>query len=607
MKKTLAAAVVFVMLFIAPASAAEAPVDITHHDLKIALYPNEQLMEVTATLSLAALEDGVSSFDLLLNDLLQVESLKDADGRNLAFTREADVVTVFLPEGLSEGEVIEVTFTYSGSANIKPIFGSYVWGYVGEEGSYMIYEARWYPMIWGDRATADVSITVPSGMSAVTVGQLVDVVESEGSSEFFWKEEIPTRGISFSAADYVRYSARAFLDDVPTAIEAPQDELLCVPGGGETSATGSSGEHPALKEVNCYLYETDASAAQRCIDASTDMVQFFSSTFGDYPYPTFTVAEIPGFFRGGHGDQAFVMLYEDVFNKEASPEFLAHEIAHNWWGALVYAEGAPASRGVEGMGTYAPQAAAAGVSRLTKRQGNNWLLEGFATYSSVLYVENEYGAEDMADLLEDMRREYLTRIETMEDESISTAEEEYSGGLYHAVVYSKGAWVLHMLRYVLGEDVFYRTLQTYAVEYAGESAKVEDFIAVAERVSGRDLGWFFTPWLMGTEIPDYAVGRVDVRRDGSGYLAEVEVLQKGDAVEMPVEVTVDTGTSKITKKVNMKGASETVQFELDSRVRYVELDRDEWILESDRSNNVYVVTGKLAKLKLFLKRLLGLE
>lgn len=606
MRRTLAAAMVFVMLLVGSASAAEAPVDITHYDFDIALSPSEQLMEATVTLYLVALEDDVSSFTLLLNDLLQIEGLSDGSGREISFARDADVVTVTLPETLNEGDTIELTFVYSGRASLKPIFGSYVWGYIGDEGSYMIYEARWYPMIWGNRATAELRMKVPKGMSAITMGQLIDVVEGEDYTEFTWREDIPTRGISFTAGNYVKKSTTAFLDDVPTFTEASYDETLYLPGEGEVSSTGNAAGHPALKEVNCYLYPDDISAAQSCLDTSVEMIQFFSSTFGDYPYPAFTVVEIPDFFRGGHGDQAFIMLYADIFTKEASPEFLAHEIAHNWWGALVYAEGAPTTRGVEGVGVYSPRSPVKpGISRLTKVQGNSWLLEGFATYSSVLYIEHKYGAENMAETLEDMRREYLTRIKTMDDESISSVEEEYSGGLYHAVVYSKGAWVLHMLRHVVGEETFQRILQSYAVEYAGESAEIADFITVAEKVSGRDLTWFFTPWLMSTDIPDYAVGGVDVKREGEGYLAEVKVVQKGDIVAMPVEVTVDTGVSKVTKKVTLKGASEVVEFNLDSKPRSVELDRDKWILESDRSNNVYVVQGRLAKLKLFLKRLLG--
>lgn len=533
-------------------------VDVLHYDIEVQIFPEEHRVNVIAFVELEALNNNIEYIDFSLNKELHIHTIKDRAGRARSYNRCDDKVTVFLDNLLYENEKTELIFEYSGVAGIKPELGSSVWGYIGPEGSYMIYESIWYPMAWGDRATAEISIKVPNGQTAISVGDLVNVENGDKYSKFTWKVDIPTRGLSFAAGKYKQKTIAVSISD---------------------------GRHMFTK-ITCYLFPEDFYSADKYLKASKDVLDFYSSVFGSYPYPSFTVVEIPEFFMGGHGDQALIMLYSPTFKKQSSPEFLAHEIAHNWWGALVSAEGEHSLRSGEGFGIFLrPQPR----ESHDLKERNFWLLEGFATYSGVLYTEHEYGKERMIDSLKNKRKEYINKIKGCPDEPLLNVEEEYNDGVYHAIVYSKGALVLHMLRYVVGDPTFFEIMKTYAQEYKDESATIKDFQVICEKVSGKDLDWFFDQWISKTSLPNYAIGRAEVVKGANGYTTKITILQTDDVCKMPVEITLHTTNSKVTKKVWIGNLKEVISFVTDAQPIYVEIDKDSWILESDRSDNRHVI------------------
>lgn len=550
-------------VLIPPAYASEGgEIDILHYDMRLQIFPDEHKFNAVAFVKLKGLENNITTIDFSLNEDLQIDVIKS--GGILNYNRHGSKITVFLDLPMNENEERELIFEYSGIADTKPELGESVWGYIGSEGSYMIYEAVWYPMIWGDRASATVRIKVPDGQTGLSIGNLVEIVKEGAYNEFVWKTDIPARGLSFAVGDYV--GKTAFFGHIP---------------------------------LIAYTYPMDIYSSERSLKKSKDILDFYSSVFGRYPYSSLTIVEIPEFFMGGHGDQGMIMLYSRAFRKGLSTDFLAHEIAHNWWGALVSAKGEHSLRSGEGFGIFSR---AEKKKLQDQKEHNLWLLEGFATYSSILYAEHEGGREKMIASLNDVRWEYLNKIEHYPDEPIISAEEEYGRGAYHAIVYSKGALVLHMLRYVVGDEIFLKIMNTYAQRYEGKSTTIKDFQAICEEVSGRDLDWFFDEWIRKTTLPDYAIEDVRVTKSSSRYEVNFRVLQVGDITKMPVDITLHTVESDITKKVWVDKASEWVSFTTESKPVYVEVDKDHWILESDRSNNLYTISypPNLLGIKLFL-------
>jgi hypothetical protein len=558
-----------VFLLMLPTVYATNSIDIQNYDFNIHIFPTEHKFSARVVVDFKALED-VDRADFLLNKDISISRIVDEGGEELLFERKDNDLSVFLPETLHAGDSGRIVFEYSGVSDTDFQSGKFVWGYIGQEGSYMIYEAVWYPLIWGDRATARVSLTVPKGQTAVTVGELTEVLDGTSTVTYVWDTHTPTRGISFASGEYQKDTKTIFVKSCP---------------------------HKFL-EVTYYLYPEEFFRAEKSFRLSSDILEFYSSTFGCYPYQKFSVVEIPEFFYGGHGDQGLIMLSAGIFRKNPAPEFIAHEVAHNWWGALVFAKGEPSLRAVEkfSMILTPPK-----QIRAAPREQNHWLLEGFATYSGVMYLEEKYGHKDMISALEQKRKEYVSKVKELGDLPIVKVEEEYGGGLYHAVVYSKGALVLHMLRYVVGDDVFLNIMKSFTANYGGKSASVDDFQKVCEKVSGRNLGWFFDQWVKGTTLPDYAVG--GVVRDGQ--TVKVKIIQKGNQTEMPIDVTLHTSEGDITKRIWMKNMEKEVVFKTSAKPISVEIDKDYWLLESDKSNNLYPISYplNLEGIKLLLVRL----
>lgn len=574
-------------LFIAlavPLYASEgASFDVLHHEMKIGIDPDARFMNFIVYVDFVALEGDLSSVEFSLNDEVALVGVVGTEGA-MKHTREGDKVKVYLDTPLLYGQVKTLRFDYSYISDGDK--EGFLWGYVGDEVSYLIYENLWYPMVWGDRATATISITVPEGLTAISVGELAQTIPGDGITTFIWKTDSPSRGISLVAGEYVVQTKEIYIGEV-----IPQDyenSFTLTLGAGENSAVGENDGRNDLVMVSTYLFPEDVHKADETMWYTSRILKGLSHSLGSYPYKEFRVVEMPDFFFGGHGDQEFIMVRSTAIHLDAD-EFMAHEIAHSWWGSYVFAEGGHTVKSTDGLKIV--KGSGSGGSHFSEiANGNNlWLHEGFAAYSGVLYVEEEYGREAMLTSMEDKRDEFLNTVLMYGDKAITDMEEEYSDNQYHAIVYSKGAYVLHMLRYVVGDAVFSDILGAYQDEYGGKSASVEDFKRVAEEVYSRDMDWFFDQWLHSTALPDYSVGDVEMKETSGGYFVNVHVVQEGDIINMPVEVAVRTSKGVQTERVWVLGDGKVVKFFTKEMPRSIEIDGDQWILETERSNNIYTV------------------
>jgi aminopeptidase N len=303
------------------------------------------------------------------------------------------------------------------------------------------------------------------------------------------------------------------------------------------------------RPVSCFLI----APKEGCASELKDGLTFFSFKLLPYPYPKLALAEVRGKLNGGHGDNSLIIMSSDIIGGPNFQEFLAHEAAHSWFGGMV-------------------------TSRDSK-----WLTEGFATYAGIMYLESK--DRDLArEALEEKRREYLRITESQDEKAILESVDEYDE-LFHATIYSKGAYVLHMLRYVVGDDVFSKTIQTYLEKYNGRSAGVEDFKELAEETSGMELGWFFNEWLSSTTFPDFWIESPQVLRSNDAYLVSAVLRQGEDMIKMPVDIFLTTPTGELKKRVWMNSTGTEFEFVTDTDPIFLEIDKDEWLLERDRLNN----------------------
>src|SRR5579871_5932789 len=179
-----------------------------------------------------------------------------------------------------------------------------------------------------------------------------------------------------------------------------------------------------------------------------------------------------------------VGLAAPSITEKTNYRLLSNGIAHQWWGVSVSPE----------------------------TKDDWWLSDGFARYSEAMYVENAAGAAGLEEAVKDMSVGALAydTVPLSSASKLDTFSTEFQ-----SLATDKGAMILHMLRWVLGEDKFNKTMRDFASQYAGKSATTDDFREVAEKVYGDQLTWFFSQWLDSTGAPEFKV-KYTTYRLGSG-------------------------------------------------------------------------------------------
>jgi aminopeptidase N len=279
---------------------------------------------------------------------------------------------------------------------------------------------------------------------------------------------------------------------------------------------GSSIDHIALS------VESQPSVRQRArvsAQQAEEILKFYTSIVGDAPYPSMTLALVESELPGGHSPGYFAVIRipvllgntsyrSDPASFDSFPEFfLAHELAHQWWGQAV------------GWKNYHEQ----------------WLSEGFAQYFAALYAQKTRGERTFVDMLRQFRRWAIS------DSDQGPVSLGYRLGVvksdprvFRAVVYNKGAAVLHMLRRLLGDTVFFNGLKRFYSDRRYQKAGTEDLERAFENESGRTLDRFFERWIFGTQIP-----KIRYSTTIGPKAVNVRFEQLGDVVfDLPVTVTL---------------------------------------------------------------------
>jgi len=211
-----------------------------------------------------------------------------------------------------------------------------------------------------------------------------------------------------------------------------------------------------------------------------------------------------------------------------------------------------------------------------------WLNEGFATYGEVLYREQKYGAGAYESAMYFRMldaREATTPLYVTDTTNFSLL---FSGSL----VYSKGATVLHMLRHVVGDSLFFAVIKAYATDFGliYGTATTEDFQSVCESITGRDLEWFFQQWVYGERYPQY-IYRWWSTPQGGGHQLALEISQSTETANpsffiMPIDIKVVGLGTDTTIVVFNDQATQTFSLDVPFKPTDVIVDPGNWILKT---------------------------
>ena len=269
-----------------------------------------------------------------------------------------------------------------------------------------------------------------------------------------------------------------------------------------------------------------AARARAFADRAAAIYEYYGRLIGDAPYPAFTLAVTENDLPGGHSPAYFAILNQPlplspiVWRNDPvafdgyPPFFLAHEIAHQWWGQAV------------GWKNYHEQ----------------WISEGFAQYFAALYAAQDRGDEVFRGMLRQMRR---WAIEQSSQGPVYLGYRlghiKAEGRVFRAIVYNKGAMVLHMLRRLVGDEKFFAGLRQFYATWKFRKAGTDDFRLAMQKASGTDLTAFFDGWVYGASVPVLAFTSTV-----SGSEARIRFEHRGAVMPTPVTVTITyaDGTSE---------------------------------------------------------------
>ncbi len=558
--------------------------DVLDYGIDAAFSPDREWLDGRARVRLRVRAFALTAITLKLAESLTVNSVVSDELGRLLFLRirNQNGIVVNLPSPVGRDYTLTLNITYQGRL---PRFGindesagDQARGpqrsidpdipLVAAEPSWLFSNrALWYPQATvSDYATGTLRITVPAEYAVVATGvhasgsPVVTGVQPNGQGGralYVFAATQPVRYLSMVVSRMTRVDAATVaLDIVPGAVTATN-------GNRSDNAAGAAphkAEHPPVGSRNTVLLSVDANRRQEgrgrnALPVVAEILRLYASLTGDIPYDSLTVAMVESELPGGHAPGYMAVINNPLPTTPYSwrndpaafsgfPEFfMAHEVAHQWFGQAV------------GWKNYHEQ----------------WLSEGFAQYFAALYAREQRGDEQFTQILKQFRRFAL------EESDEGPVYLGYRLGhikgesrVFRSLVYNKGASVLHMLRRLVGDDAFFRGVKRYYRDNRFRKAGTDDLQKAMETESGRDLTRFFDRWIFDVGIPQLRYSTTTADNE-----LVVRIEQTGDTYDVPVMVSLQYGDGRVVEHVVpvTEPVVET-RFPLTGSLRSVDLNQD---------------------------------
>jgi hypothetical protein len=458
------------------------------------LEDNKEHLRLKTIINVTAMEDSVSTLTFMLNPDFDIRRVTYQGGEGALLIKQGSFISIPLLNPLRKDQRTKLTFWYEGDI-IRKLSDSFFTPLRNEQ---------WLPQHSNrDAFLFDMEMRVPKSMMPITTGIKTLDYEEGDTRVTRWQalRPITLLGLTFSQ---------------------------------HRTVTAQTGE----VDVTIYMDKDmpkSSSREEEIVELIDETLPFYSKSFGDYPYKKLDIVQMPDNYEYGQGLPTVLMLWGLYFrsdylldrdlsvNKYFNVQqffrgFLAHELAHQWWGNVV----------------------------IPKTYRDAWLSEGMATYAADLFIENMVGKEQFYEMLKTHARQ-ARKADKAGAIILGRRLKEF----YQPVVYDKGAMVLHMLRQIAGDENFYKILSVFYQNSHRRMVTTADFRRVAEDVMAQDMDWFFDQWLRDTGYPVYRSTYTSVKRTDNQFSIQCTISQEQDGrifkAMIPIHIELKDGT--IVEKV----------------------------------------------------------
>ncbi len=463
--------------------------------------------------------EALSTMPVHLSHLTCNEIRLDDDA--CEFALEDDVLQVLLPATVAAGDTALLYVNYEGTPWTDNDLGMSISNGVAYTASDPWGTRQWAPCYDEpfEKALWDVSVRVGSDFEVLSNGSLLEIEDlGDGTECWHYRHSYPISSylVSVCAANY-------------TVVDSNWGEL----------------------PIGWMVYPSHAAAAQAGFSRLGDMLTCYTELYGEYPFERYYMAEAPIYTGwGGMEHQTCTTMGNNLVAGGLAYEAITtHELSHQWWGdALTPVD----FRAV-------------------------WLNEGWATYSEPLYFQ--YQADgDWGEFLDYMHQIHQTYL-SWDGEYLPIYDPPLDD-LFNVSQYEKAASVIHMLRYVMGEESFWQSVHDWYNTYLYLTVDSEDYRGILEAASGLDLEWFFDQWIYQGGYPTYRYGYQTFQDADSCTVAfsVTQTHQVQDTFSMPVPVRVTTSSGSFDYRVTIDEEGGQVAFRLPGQLEELEFNTDEWIL-----------------------------
>jgi hypothetical protein len=527
--------------------------DIQRYDLDVNFQPEKYYLSARARVTVAARYDDLDNLEFNFHPRLDILRITDQDGRELFYTQDKlrKLLYIYFLNRVERGRTTTVEIFYRGELEpqveqtdviqfnpglepitlVPPRYDTLLYGQ----------SVAWYPAPSdADYFQARIRVSVPPGYRCVANGALTEEGTIDAIRGVFSLDKVGDAYFTYEATKPVKYLSfvvgRLVSMSKPTTAPA-------FPLEGYSSAEMHGQRQNLLNE------------AQAILDR-------FEEWFGPYPYEKMTVILRPWPVAGGHSPASFVILNElprspDTPLKVISTSpvefssyreyYLAHEIAHQWWGQAVNKAG------------YRDQ----------------WMSEGLAQFAAVEYLRSKLGERVYAGILKRFAQ-WTEKKSVFGPITLGGRLSYLDFEAYQAIVYDKSALVLALLRDWIGEDAFLKGLREFFKAYTYKEARTSQFIRSMETASGRDLASFFQGWFDSHLLPDVRVAH-EVEKLEDGFRLKFRVTQSRGMFVFPLWVTwLENGTA-VRRKLDVDRATQEFEFRAAVRPSRIKINPDKFV------------------------------